>query len=1396
MASALTRNRPELSVLRGKRDEAALRLWTSFFAAGDQAKSAAYLQALEVFLGKPSGDGRDSAAWQSYVGGLSPNTRRAYAFALNEFFEFVAATHKKVIPPHEIMQSDAEAYAQWLMNRPFTLVEEKLHDGEFPERLELFRIVSKIGTATFKDVRAALPLSLREGYSGDDDKLHRDLGRMVLHDLLVRRPTMAQLRSENPSIGIDQFAVDGVPLRELFSYSVPAGRGVKRRTVLSRFSALTAFWKVMLNVMDGSGKQPLVRADIWYLPTKRLSGGISQEIKQAAVLQRIKPELVVRLLHIADRARGVMELRDKAIVYLLAFSGMRVSELIQLRRGTPDSGDAHKWPGWFEQGEPPVLVITRKGGKKVRLPYPPVALKALYEFQSELERIAAPPGAQSTDRGAANYVNPGSMRWRYRELSVMPDAPLLPALKMWGANSAGHYESYKPNSARAYNRGLTRHSIGAILHRIAGRAYEHQGWSPEEIRQLHPHALRHFAATAMIRQGKPIREVQAILGHESMQTTEGYLDEEQGMVALSGQTEILQYLSGFEQPEPGGAPAPKPTTKRKVVETTGIAQAERPVTPGPDLGVPTPKEPEPEAPAVAVQALAGAAFPANDVPVAPSTGELEARAVATGAGQAVEVGDTVVAVADAEPGPDQQTPVQVQMIDGKSAGSPDDTYVALEQAQPILDALWSVLADPDREKKSKDAAKRRTQQQLAEADLEPVVFTRVEIRSTGSDTKAATVLAEVDLESGQRTEKVQKTQWLKDHYDPWPKGYGIGIESLLPWFTRGSPTNHGYVVVNGRPMAPLPVLSPSQVQPETKGGAKMLESVERIYDLWLNGNAENNVAPSPTRAHGLLKWYGFFAYSTGFLQRFLDAARSEVKWQPYNSVCLLGKHVRAHKDEWVESWLRTNAHTYQTALTHFKQITKVEENLPGGSEFRRFFELSTYRGISEWAAIPAWFADIDPIKALEPVEYDRFAKWISNVTGQRLTRERKVERTEQQQAAQTELEEKRRELQGLLEIYLSTVSEVAELRKQRGNEDIKFLMENQRYIEERFRTLGLADPMDPKFKSIHSHEERIEALIKDWSARHDVDAESAEPNVIGDSDLFDAEYFQLDRMHHTIGHTDRFKAAFLAQYGQDSELVMRRAARAMWEYAKETKLTEGKKATSSDYNYLYAIMLTYLSWVVPAPEEMEARIDAAGGKGSARDQRLKWIADQVTAVRDLIYRAPDDSEEELAATDEARARQFVEERGMDEKSAMEAAIQARILEHHLAEEMSPAGVELEFGGVEELLGGGSLTIKAPKAGAEEREAFAKKRKEFTPNSRERVIVRRKMRSNGTASIVGLHGEQATRLYALPHGMRANSGSEHRVYLTPEAWLDSGRYTANARQAMPSPFAMLRAMHTE
>ena len=1328
MARRLSPNRPELAVLRGKRRPDNIESWLRAFAEGDEARAQAWLTALRNWLG-------DGPEGERYLGGLSPATRRAYAFALAEFFEWLAVRHDRVMDPLRVAQADAEGYTQWLSTRPFGLTKTKLQDGDLEELRKIYETVAELGPSHLDAIAQALPPSLSEAHSRDGrlDRgwLHQRLGRMVLRRMLSREPTLGELRRSQPQLGITEWDVfvpgqddepgDRIPLPDVYRYQIPKPVAVSRATVAARVAALSTFWDVALNSPPVGGK-PLVTHNPWYVVGKRVARGLRDERRLAARSQRIRPELVARLLATADRDTSPVGLRDRALLYLLVLTGMRVSEVIRLRRGPPLREDLQRTAGWFEGGEPAALVLTRKGGKRVRLPYPPLALRALGAMQDAFAQHAAHPDAQSDDRHALHYLAAGSIGYRYRMLATSSAAPLLPPLAFWGANVPWGGDTLAP---------LTRHGVHQILQRLGGKA----GFTRAELRQCHPHALRHFALSAMAKGGKPIREIQAIAGHESLTTTEQYLEDPLGDVALSGQREVLAVLAEVAGVEPA------PESAAQQVETTGISLPERPRTPLPEVAAARPERTRAKAPEPPPER----ADEEDGLPVPPAYVEPAAKAVPTGAGQAVQVADRVVSVDGKDTAAESDEPDELQLIKGKSAGSPDWVYVAMDQAHELLNRIY--LA-PKTERTKLRAA-------LRAAGRETIHFTSLGA-ATDSPRPEQPIKVKIQKEPGEVEQLYQHTPWLAEHYHPWPLSYDIGEQSLLAWYARGNPTKEGYLRIGKVDVSPLPVLSPNQVSPETREGAALLDAVEQLYQRWLTGEPEAGVLPSPTRTFGLVKWWAFFAYASARLSRYLGVTGSRVSWQSWDGVAELGAHVRAHSPEWLADWLATNAHTYTTAKRHFAAVPRGK-GLVDEDDFWMAFEGASFEGLSLLAEIPDWFAVDDPIAALPPVEYDQFAKWIANVTGQRMSRTRQRARSAEAEADAARIERTRAELEGLLGLYLDDVVSLAQARAKRDKDEARVVKSRMQAMEARFGELGLPSPTSQPFVDIERHADRIKALLDAWLSEQGV--EPADDNVFAASPLFDQEALRLDRLRHTISHTPEFKAEFQRQHGQDSELLVRRAARGMWEHIKAHKLNP-EKLPASKYTLLYSVYLSYLSWVVPAGADMERAMAARGMQAvPAGAQRRQWLESQAAAVRDLVLR-----EGEPASVEGDLVEQIVKRHGLDQESAAAAIRQARLLDEHLAGEQA-RGSAPELAGA---LAAGEHVI-APRA------------------ARGGRMVANGRHQGCRITLVHLQGEQVDECYLCA------ANEQSRVYLSNGAWQASRAASQNARDALPSPFRMIQAM---
>jgi site-specific recombinase XerD len=1405
-----------LSRLRGNRSPQAVEEWGEAFGGSSEERGRRYAEAIGAFLGRPTG----AQGWERYVGGLSPHTRRAYSYALTEFFEWASDRKGRIVEPSDVTAADAQEFVQWLSNRPYGLEEARLREGDRPERLEIYLTVKRMGESRQPEIAAALPRSVKRAHQDPRDDaqgevhdawLAHELGRMVLHDYLERVPSVKDLRkwpnvlvtdedgSQRwveqrpvdvpievtqpwPRAGIDQDEIDvqigderrSEKVWNLYRYRVRQPRGVSPRTATARVSALSSFWELLLKG-DGQG-DPLVKSNPWYAVRRRTLRGSAKRAKRAADEQRIDGAVLVRLLQAAEQGTSLVELRNKAMVYLLVFSAVRIEELVRLRRGIPGAAEQQRWPGWFDGNEPPSIVVLRKGGETQKIPYPPIAMRALNEFHAQLDRTATK---------AVGSTAPQSIR--YRDLATMPDAPLLPPLTMWGANSAVGYQELKPNALPPYTKSMTAPGATAALKRMGRRA----GLTDPELRQVHPHALRHFAITAMVEEGKDLREVQAMAGHSSVTTTEGYLERPTSRVALSGQAEIMRYLEKLGVTEPAARPAPEKPAPR-VVETRGEEAApKRPRKPS-EPAVEAPEAP----PAAEVEALVELAeepseerLPDHDVPVVPDNPEPEVKAVETGAGQAVEVGDAVIGIDGKEPTTDLATAHAAQMIRGKSAGQPDAVYEAMEDAA----AMGAVLRAAERAGESDKALAAVEELGQAQARREEIAFTTAHQRKKGSPGKT---IDYQEVKEGKRRELVQRNKWLRENYDPWPLAYGIGKTSLLPWFQRGSPGPDGYVRVKGDDFPPLPVLPPEYVKPETIGGRRMMDFVENTYNEWLAGSQETGGVPSPTRASGLVRWFAFFAYTTSKLQRYMDDFRAHYTFKPWSDVCEVKRDLRSHKMEWIQAWLKANSHTYLTSIHSLRNMPRGR-TLQHEHEFWQAFGRVAFEGMTLSTEIPEWFLEDDPIRALPREEYDKFEQWMANVTGQRMTRERERERADARDFSREEIKDRQDQVRGLLsEIYFPILDEVTEARKTEMAPEGIAGMENQlRTIEASLIELGAPNPRDEEFREIEDRASRIEAIVKGMAGEDD--AEPAEENILAGSELFDKQWFRIDHANRTIGHAPDFAAWFYEQFGTDSELVLRRCARAMWEHVKERRWQEKGKLTSSQYNYLYSIMLTHLAWVVPAPERMERAMAESGQTGMVGGKaRRAWLERHISTVRSMIYEEILPEEEGRPLTFEDQVEWLMQNQNLDRMSA-ESLLRTRdITEVHGAEQMR--GTDLEQPGMgEAIVRGGGGRAFAPFAAQEQRKQFKREQAEFERKQREEkmkpnAVSSRRMKVNGrTVTVRRLPGEVPGTLYQVAHDFKPNEGP--RAFYSLGVWRQEKAMLANQESALPSPFAMIHAM---
>lgn len=183
-----------------------------------------------------------------------------------------------------------------------------------------------------------------------------------------------------------------------------------------------------------------------------------------------------------DRA---LRLRDTAMLELLYATGMRVGELVLLSLNDVN----------FENN---TVKVTGKGNKQRVIPFGIPAARALQEWLSTYGR-----GELVKVDCFDNFSNKG-----YGDVIEL------------NKKNRNHESSREINNTAekalfvgARGKRIDQRVVREVVHRMAALAH---------VPDISPHSLRHSAATHMLNGGADLREVQELLGHSSLTTTQRY----------------------------------------------------------------------------------------------------------------------------------------------------------------------------------------------------------------------------------------------------------------------------------------------------------------------------------------------------------------------------------------------------------------------------------------------------------------------------------------------------------------------------------------------------------------------------------------------------------------------------------------------------------------------------------------------------------------------------------------------------------------------------------------------------------------------------------------------------------------------------------------------------------
>lgn len=551
MAQAIDLDQPQRALTRTE-----LTLQQLGRAWSDQLGGAAYAAALLDFL-------------RSH---RNPNTLRAYSASILQFFGWLGKTRGRVPLPDRIERGDAAAYDEWLRTTSEGLRSWYLKQDPSRELdLKLFEIVQAQGNPTHEEIAAALWITRYRDLARQPAQLAHRLACLVRTHTLRRTPSIAQIRRGEVDVGMPlerarRVGLDEPVPYEVFRYRVPektTGPAQRAPTVAARLTALSALWNHLVHHGDNRpGAQPLLRVNIWrdllrkatrQAPSvtrayrqqtnttltvfEQLMGTTYEDQYGPEALQRAAADMRPSVQAPPSRAARVSyaDLRDRALLLLLGQVGLRAHEVGRLRRRDL-------------AGEPPLLTIHGKGDKMRQVRLPPAVLAALQALTDKLAQLA---------RHQAKYG-----RRARAEALLSPDAPLIPAIKRWGANASEQI------------RSLGRSGIAMMLRRRAVRAGIAPG-SPE-FKRVHPHGIRHLYAKAALASGTPINVLQATLGHARGDQTLQYAEEHDPQALIS---RAFETAGGLPAPTPAAAPRQPPPARPEPPPEPAPRPEPRPASP-------------------------------------------------------------------------------------------------------------------------------------------------------------------------------------------------------------------------------------------------------------------------------------------------------------------------------------------------------------------------------------------------------------------------------------------------------------------------------------------------------------------------------------------------------------------------------------------------------------------------------------------------------------------------------------------------------------------------------------------------------------------------------------------------------------------------------------------------
>lgn len=438
------------------------------------------------------------------------NTLRSYLRQLEMFSYWCRGKYGYELDPKDVTRRIAFEYLEWmstLQDPNINVLRTRDAPGEGGivfAALERTVKLSKTGQVGLREIYEQLPPSAAQKYSLDAagmKKLHGLFGKLIIqYRSILRLPTIAALRAEVGGIYSPK-ETDYL----MFRYSIRPRIVYQPASIRSALGALSSLWEAMTEGDNVEGGEAPLQYNPWRGRRSPMALAHARHKEQMRrVEKRVISNPIIDALIEATVGTDLESRRNRAALLTLIYTGVRAEELVgALRRDLVNVDDVLS------------LRVFGKGDKLRTIPIYSEVREAFAQLDVKLEEMSQSGSRDPDARWLAAYAT---------TLLQSKDAPIIPSMPRWGAN----YRDSDPTKAAL--EPLDTSGLRAILNKLQDRArvYDRQieivrPLNPEEAALVHPHALRHYAATAAQQAGLPMEEVQRMLGHEDLRTTQTYV---------------------------------------------------------------------------------------------------------------------------------------------------------------------------------------------------------------------------------------------------------------------------------------------------------------------------------------------------------------------------------------------------------------------------------------------------------------------------------------------------------------------------------------------------------------------------------------------------------------------------------------------------------------------------------------------------------------------------------------------------------------------------------------------------------------------------------------------------------------------------------------------------------